>query len=184
MHPPGACSFTLGVHGFLMFISAELGRDVLSYGYFLDVKGRVLVAAQLLYDYATKVRSIVFHILHTKNTQIRRVTIHADLPCIGTATSASVPSVFYVRLLIQVGDTTLKEAIRRATLSLKFVPVFMGSAYKNKVCTTILCMDIQEIDGCLHLEFNGSSELPSEEVEPILSLPILWAGERGKENGG
>lgn len=34
---------------------------------------------------------------------------------------------------LQVDDATLKAAMRRATVALKFVPVFMGSAYKNKV---------------------------------------------------
>lgn len=41
------------------------------------------------------------------------------------------PSVLATSL--QVDDATLKAAMRRATVSLKFVPVFMGSAYKNKV---------------------------------------------------
>lgn len=33
----------------------------------------------------------------------------------------------------EVDAETLRTAIRRATLSLAFVPVFLGSAYKNKV---------------------------------------------------
>ena len=31
-----------------------------------------------------------------------------------------------------IDEDTLREAIRRATVSLAFVPIFMGSAYKNK----------------------------------------------------
>lgn len=43
------------------------------------------------------------------------------------------PSALLLATPLQVNDATLKAAMRRATVSLKFVPVFMGSAYKNKV---------------------------------------------------
>lgn len=53
------------------------------------------------------------------------------------------PLSYLFRRIIEVDDATLKAAIRRATVSLKFVPVFMGSAYKNKVLTALsMTMDI------------------------------------------
>ncbi len=38
----------------------------------------------------------------------------------------------------EVSPTLLRQAIRKATLSLKFIPVMMGSAYKNKGVQTLL----------------------------------------------
>jgi elongation factor G len=39
---------------------------------------------------------------------------------------------FYLEENIDVPEDKLKEVIRRNTVKLNFVPVFMGSAYKNK----------------------------------------------------
>ena len=38
----------------------------------------------------------------------------------------------YLEENIDIPEETLKEAIRKYTLTLEFCPVFMGSAYKNK----------------------------------------------------
>ncbi len=55
-----------------------------------------------------------------------------DIACV-CPVFVTVMSPCVLLLLLQ-----LRSAIRRATIGLKFVPVFMGSAYKNKAVQKLL----------------------------------------------
>ncbi|KAA6422310.1 MAG: elongation factor mitochondrial-like [Trebouxia sp. A1-2] len=77
-----------------------------------------------------------------------------------------------------VDSETLKGGIRRATLALKFVPVFMGSAYKNKGVqmlldgvTAYLPSPLDVTNRALDVNKNQAPlELPSSQQGPLVAL--------------
>lgn len=81
----------------------------------------------------------------------------------------------------------LKAAIRRATLTNKFVPVFMGSAYKNKGEDRMLSLTLME--KCMHIQLQHSTaqhctvlhstsqHSPAQNTHPMLAHTCwLFAG--------
>ncbi|CAN0378363.1 unnamed protein product [Pylaiella littoralis] len=67
----------------------------------------------------------------------------------------------------KVEDTMLKAAMRRATVSLKFVPVFMGSAYKNKGVQLLLDGVIDYLPNPLEVPNFALDTAKDEEKVPV-----------------
>ncbi|MEN9785377.1 MAG: hypothetical protein RLZZ299_641 [Pseudomonadota bacterium] len=92
-------------------------------------------------------------------------------------------SVFSEELMMEMlegepSQATLEKAIRDATIALKLVPVFLGSAYKNKAVQLLLNGVIKYLPGptdvrndAVDLDHNEAKvEVPSKINGPLLSL--------------
>jgi elongation factor G len=92
-------------------------------------------------------------------------------------------SVFSEELMMEMlegepTEATLEKAIRDATIALKLVPVFLGSAYKNKAVQLLLNGVIKYLPGptdvrndAVDLDHNEAKvEVPSKINGPLLSL--------------
>jgi elongation factor G len=87
----------------------------------------------------------------------------------------------------EVPEETLRAAIRRATISCQFVPVCMGSAYKNKGVQTLLDNVISYLPNPSEKK-NYALDLDNNEAEVEVisddSKPLIGAMRGGGEGEG
>ncbi|KAM7275013.1 hypothetical protein ACFE04_016879 [Oxalis oulophora] len=70
-----------------------------------------------------------------------------------------------------ISATELEEAIRRATIARKFVPVFMGSAFKNKGVQTLLDGVINYLPSPLEVTSHALDQTKNEEKVNLSGTP-------------